>query len=97
MTIHPSNLASFKVWIFPSLVSLVALLIWNDVQEIKTDVKVLMAQSYIDKTRIDNLERVVYEKHKETTSADVPPIKTPPASQRYLAILPDTRLLKKKI
>ena len=49
------NLKSIKVWIFPSLVSLVALLIWSDVNEIKGDVKALMAQSNIDKTRIDNL------------------------------------------
>lgn len=95
--IENHSVRSLKVWIFPTLVSLVSLLIWNDVQEIKSDVKALMAQSYIDKTRIDNLERVVYEKRIETTSANVPPTKTPPASQRFLAILPDTRLLKKKI
>jgi hypothetical protein len=55
------NLRAVKVWIFPSLVSLVSLLIWSDVNEIKSDLKVLMAQSNIDKTRIDNLERQVYK------------------------------------
>ena len=55
------QLQSFKVWIFPSLVSLLGLLIWNDVNEIKSDVKALMAQSNIDKTRIDNLERQLYK------------------------------------
>lgn len=55
-------IAAFKVWIFPSLVSIVSLMIWNDVNEIKADVKALMAQSNIDKTRIDNLERQVYGK-----------------------------------
>lgn len=55
------NLRAVKVWIFPSLVSLVSLLIWSDVNEIKSDLKVLMAQSNIDKTRIDNLERMVYK------------------------------------
>ena len=53
---------NFKVWIFPSLVSILAMMIWNDVNEIKTDVKALMAQSNVDKTRIDNLERIVYKK-----------------------------------
>ncbi len=53
---------NFKVWIFPSLVSILAMMIWNDVNEIKSDVKVLMAQSNVDKTRIDNLERIVYKK-----------------------------------
>ena len=55
-------IAAFKIWVFPSLVSIVSLLIWNDVNEIKADVKALMAQSNIDKTRIDNLERQVYGK-----------------------------------
>ena len=50
-----------KSWIFPGLVSLVSMMIWNDVNEIKADVKALMAQSNIDKTRIDNLERNVYK------------------------------------
>jgi hypothetical protein len=53
---------NFKVWIFPSLVSILAMMIWNDVSEIKADVKALMAQSNIDKTRIDNLERLIYKK-----------------------------------
>ena len=55
------NLRAVKVWIFPSLVSLVSLLIWSDVTEIKAELKILMAQSNIDKTRIDNLERQVYK------------------------------------
>jgi hypothetical protein len=55
------QIEAFKVWIFPSLVSILAMLIWSDVSTIKSDVKALMAQSNIDKTRIDNLERVVYK------------------------------------
>jgi hypothetical protein len=38
------------------------MMIWNDVTEIKSDVKALMAQSNVDKTRIDNLERLIYKK-----------------------------------
>ena len=60
---------NFKVWIFPSLVSILAMMIWNDVSTIKADVKALMAQSNIDKTRIDNLERNVYK-----TATGVPPV-----------------------
>lgn len=63
MTKENSAIAAFKIWVFPSLVSIVSLLIWNDVNEIKADVKALMAQSNIDKTRIDNLERHVYGKN----------------------------------
>lgn len=66
-------IAAFKVWVFPSLVSIVSLLIWNDVNEIKADVKALMAQSNIDKTRIDNLERQVYGKQASNTPQDEEP------------------------
>ena len=55
-----TNIQTIKVWVFPTLVSILAMMIWNDVNEIKTDVKALMAQSAIDKTRIDNLERAVF-------------------------------------
>tara|TARA_B110000503_G_scaffold100336_1_gene150135 strand:- start:3992 stop:4291 length:300 start_codon:yes stop_codon:yes gene_type:complete len=81
------NLRAVKVWIFPSLVSLVALLIWSDVNEIKADLKVLMAQSNIDKTRIDNLERVVYK-----TAASFPtniPVK--PMVFKNVATLPNNK------
>jgi len=57
-----TNIQSIKVWIFPTLLSILAMMIWNDVNEIKADVKALMAQSNIDKTRIDNLERIIYKK-----------------------------------
>jgi hypothetical protein len=56
-----SMYTQFKSWIFPGLVSILGMMIWNDVNEIKADVKSLMAQSNIDKTRIDNLEREVYK------------------------------------
>jgi hypothetical protein len=62
MTRETQAVSAIKVWIFPTLVSLVSLLIWNDVNEIKADVKALMAQSNIDKTRIDNLERIIYKR-----------------------------------
>lgn len=55
--------AKLKSWIYPTLVSILATIIWHDVNEIKSDVKQLMAQSNIDKTRIDALERSVYGKN----------------------------------
>ena len=50
----------FKSWAFPGLAMILATIIWQDVREIKSDIKALMAQTNIDKTRIDNLERTVY-------------------------------------
>lgn len=83
------TLKSIKVWIFPSLVSLVALLIWSDVNEIKGDVKALMAQSNIDKTRIDNLERVVYK----TAASSPTSVPITPAVFKDVAVLPNNKLI----
>lgn len=79
-----------KAWLFPSVITLLAGIIWNDVQEIKADVKALMAQSNIDKTRIDNLERLIYKSTE--------PIKTSFNSlDRAVAILPNNNFeIKKK-
>ena len=82
------NLKSIKLWIFPTLASLVGLLIWSDVNEIKGDVKALMAQSNIDKTRIDNLERVVYK-----TAASFPTTPTIPLVFKDVAVLPNNKLI----
>jgi hypothetical protein len=81
---------AFKVWIFPSLASAMALLIWNDVNEIKSDVKQLMAQSNVDKTRIDNLERVVYK----TTASFPTNIPATPVVLTHVAILPNKLMIK---
>jgi hypothetical protein len=88
------TLEAFKVWTFPTLVSILAMMIWNDVNEIKSDVKVLMAQSNIDKTRIDNLERQLY---KNTTSFPFSNLPVKESSMTsYYAILPNKDLLKKQ-
>ena len=82
---------AFKVWIFPSLASAMALFIKDDLAEVKSDVKALMAQSNVDKTRIDNLERVVY---KTATSFPTSiPIET--TVFREMAILPNNKLIIK--
>lgn len=48
-----------KTWLFPSIVTLLGTLIWRDMQEMRNDIKALLAQSNVDKTRIDNLQRQV--------------------------------------
>jgi hypothetical protein len=53
-----------KAWMFPGLITVLATMLWYDIREIKQDVKALMAQTNIDKTRIDNLEREVFEYHR---------------------------------
>lgn len=85
-------IAAFKIWVFPSLVSIVSLMIWNDVNEIKADVKALMAQSNIDKTRIDNLEREFYDSKK---TAELPAKKESDNDRVVLAaVLPSSLEIK---
>jgi hypothetical protein len=76
MTRENPSIVAFKAWVFPSLVSILGMMIWHDVNEVKQDVKLLMAQSNIDKTRIDNLERLVYKQQNGVSSSN-PPYKLP--------------------
>jgi hypothetical protein len=87
MPTENASIAAFKVWVFPSLVSLVSLLIWNDVNEIKADVKLLMAQSNVDKTRIDNIERQLFK----GASYPFVPTKGFPERKEVVGILPDNK------
>lgn len=50
---------TLKIYVFPALVTILATLIWRDVTEMRTDVKMLLAQSNVDKTKIETLEKDV--------------------------------------
>ena len=50
---------TIKIYLFPSLVTILAMMIWRDVNELRSDVKSLLSQSSVDKTKIENLERDV--------------------------------------
>lgn len=65
MATNASIITAVKAWIFPGLLSIATVSILNDLSQIKTDIRTLMAQSNIDKTRIDNIERRV--ENLETT------------------------------
>ena len=54
-----TTLNMFKVYIFPSLVTVLAMLIWRDISEMRADIKMLLAQSNVDKTKIEILEKTV--------------------------------------
>ena len=95
MNQRADSIAIFKAWLFPSLVTILGMMIWNDVNEIKQDVKALMAQSNIDKTRIDNLERSVFSKaalFEVPTPSDKVPEEV--AYHRQVAIKPDEEPIK---
>ncbi len=61
-------LNSVKAWVFPSLITVLATLIWRDLTELRSDVKALLAQSNIDKTKIENLERSIYGPIRKPTA-----------------------------
>ena len=70
-----------KIWAFPVLLSVVGWFIVNtlkdikrDLELVKQDVKTLLAQSNIDKTRIDNLEREVFNKSTASNSSERIPV-----------------------
>jgi len=92
MTKTNPAIEAFKIWVFPSLVSILAMMIWNDVNEIKADVKQLMAQSNIDKTRIDNLERQLYK--SSASYPTLPPVT--PGVIEHVAVLPEKLTIKQK-
>jgi len=62
----------------------------SDIADVKADIKVLMAQSNIDKTRIDNIERQVYK--TSTTSSSIPPFQEEKPRVNQYAILTNTKL-----
>lgn len=83
--------AQIKAWLFPSVITLLAGIIWNDVQEIKADIKALMAQSNIDKTRIDNLERAIFQ---SKPLSNVPTRRNnDDNNMMYLAVIPNNKEL----
>jgi hypothetical protein len=71
---------AIRIYAFPVLVSILATLIWRDVTEMRSDVKMLLAQSNIDKTKIEQLEKdvrsleqTVYNK-RNIAATDITPI-----------------------
>jgi len=48
-----------KLWLFPVVVTVLATVTYREILEVRSDVKQLLAQSNIDKTRIELLEKQV--------------------------------------
>lgn len=91
-----SVITEVKTWIFPGIISLIGIFagmmlnsIKSDLAEVKSDVKALMAQSNIDKTRIDNLERQVF---KSVTAAPLKPFNEQEPKEVVYAVLPDNKI-----
>lgn len=59
MSTNPSIVNSVKVWLFPGMLTVMSAMIWHDVRSLQDDVKLVLAQSNIDKTNIANVEQRV--------------------------------------
>ncbi len=53
------KLSSFKAWLTPILMSILGIMIWHDLNEMKTDIKTLLAKDSANQIRIDQLEKDV--------------------------------------
>jgi len=69
-----STVDQIKAWLFPALLTIFGTYLWQDIKEIKTDIKKLIAQSNIDKTRIDNLERQVFSSSSLIENSESNPV-----------------------
>jgi hypothetical protein len=94
-----SALTQVKTWLFPGAVTIIGIFagmmlndIKSDLAEVKSDIKVLMAQSNIDKTRIDNLERQVFK--TSTVSFPLQPVRDEQPKANQYAILTKNKLSK---
>ena len=104
MANESASVNTLKTWIFPSVMSLLSLLIWSmvndiksDISDVKADIKVLMAQSNIDKTRIDNIERQIFKATSRANYPSMPPTPEPELTKRVAIISKgDEELLAKK-
>jgi hypothetical protein len=65
---------ALKIYFFPSLVTMLAMLIWRDVSELRSDVKALLAQSNVDKTEIINLKKDVDILNRQVFKTPMSPI-----------------------
>ena len=83
-----------KLYLFPGLVSVLGLVIWSIVSEIRTDMKFLMTQYSADHIRIDNLERIVYAKALAVKDNQSKKQAVPPYREETFAVITDNRNLK---
>jgi hypothetical protein len=92
-----------KIWLFPSLISILGLMIWTDLQTIKSTLSSNTVQTVTDKTdiiniktRVDKLEFFVYKQSKVVKSNELPinpPDNKIPLFTKIVAVKPDEQSL----
>lgn len=81
-----SVVSTLKLYIFPSLVTILAMMIWRDVNELRSDVKILLAESNSNKAKVDNLEKQVAQLNQAVFKIPKPISSIPqkPSNQRVI-------------
>ena len=84
-----SVLTTIKLYLFPSIATLLGMMIWRDISELKSDVKQLLAESNSNKAKVENLERQVQQLNQavfripKTTKNNLPEKNDPQYKQMY--------------
>jgi hypothetical protein len=100
-----------KIWLFPSLMGILGMLIWSDLQTIKTNLATALTQTTTDKANIENLnnrvnrlENFVYktplnqDDSNKQKQASIPTSNdTLPTFQKIVATKPDEREIIVKV
>lgn len=54
-----SMINNLKLYLFPGLISIISMMIWRDITELRLDVKQLLAESSSNKVKVENLQTQV--------------------------------------
>lgn len=88
----PQNalLTTVKSWLFPTVLSILALMLYDDIKEIKTDVKQLLAQSAADHVEIINLKEETNTLHNKVFALNTFSIINKTNNKEKSPYIPDT-------
>jgi hypothetical protein len=92
---NPTSFQKLKDWAFPVLITGLATMIYHDLSEMRTDIKILIAQGSADHIRIDNLERQLY-KATNYNYPSMPPTEIPAFITREAIIPKEEEIYAKK-
>lgn len=60
-----STIDLIKAWVSPALISIIGLLLWRDLSEMRQDIRVLLSNQSVVAVRVDHLEKVVEDLQDE--------------------------------
>ena len=65
-------ISAFTTWAFPGVLSFLMMMMYNDIKEMKTDVKILLEQSAVDKIKIEYLQKEIDELKNKSFAYEYP-------------------------